>query len=89
MENAFGHPSSLFSNFSELDWLSIDEAAVYLRMLTRNGEPDINTMRNLANKGRIPFYKPFKKLMFRRSDLQKLVETSRNGNVHVDRKIHR
>lgn len=67
------------SDFSGLDWLNTEEAAVYLRLLTKKGQPCKERLRNLVNKGRIPFYKPFGRLMFRRSELQKLIETSRQG----------
>lgn len=67
------------SDFTSLDWLNTEEAAIYLRLLTKKGQPCKERLRNLVNKGRIPFYKPFGRLMFRRSELQKLIETSRQG----------
>lgn len=67
------------SDFTGLDWLNSEEAAIYLRLLTKKGQPCKERLRNLVNKGRVPFYKPFGRLMFRRSELQKLIETSRQG----------
>lgn len=77
------------SDFTGLDWLNTEEAAVYLRLLTKKGQPCKERLRNLVNKGRVPFYKPFGRLMFRRSELQKLIETSRQGTTSGNSKILR
>lgn len=77
------------SDFTGLDWLNTEEAAVYLRLLTKKGQPCKERLRNLVNKGRVPFYKPFGRLMFRRSELQKLIETSRQGIINGNSKISR
>lgn len=77
------------SDFTGLDWLNTEEAAVYLRLLTKKGQPCKERLRNLVNKGRVPFYKPFGRLMFRRSELQKLIETSRQGTTNGNSKILR
>ncbi len=88
MENTLMNPT-IFSTFTDLDWLTTEEAAIYLRLLTKKGKPSTDSVRNLVCLGKIPFYKPFGRLMFRRSDLQKIIETSRNGIVNGDRKVQR
>lgn len=72
-----------------MDWLTAIEAAKYLRLLTRKGEPCTFRLRNLVNQGRVPFYKPFGRLMFKRSELQKLIETSRQGNIYGNNEVLR
>lgn len=76
---ATSNSHDFLSDFTGLDWLNTEEAAIYLRLLTKKGHPCKERLRNLVNKGRVPFYKPFGRLMFRRSELQKLIETSRQG----------
>jgi hypothetical protein len=66
-------------NFQDSDWLNAVEAASYLRIFSRNGNPCVARIRNLVNLGRIPFYKPYGRLLFRRSELEKFVESSRKG----------
>lgn len=89
MNTATNNSHDFMTNFSGLDWLNTEEAAVYLRLLTRTGEPCKERLRNLVNKGRIPFYKPFGRLMFRRSELQTIIETSRQGLMYGNSKISR
>lgn len=69
----------LEQNFDGSDWLSAVEAASYLRMFSKNGSPCVARIRNLVNLGRIPFYKPYGRLLFRKSELERLIESSRKG----------
>lgn len=57
----------------KLKWFTSDEAFRYL------GLPSVERLRNLVHQRRIPFYKPFGRLLFKRSELDKLVEVTRNG----------
>lgn len=61
------------------DWLCATEAALYLKMLSRDGKPCVQRVRNLVCQGRLPFYKPFGRLLFKRSELRQLIESSRKG----------
>lgn len=72
-------PAVIDQNFDGSDWLSAAEAASYLRILSQDGRPCTARIRNLVNQGRIPFYKPYGRLLFKRSELEKLVESSRRG----------
>ncbi|GIL17044.1 MAG: hypothetical protein BroJett040_07950 [Oligoflexia bacterium] len=74
---------------SGADWLTAFEAALYLRLFTRKGEPCVARLRNLVCQGRIPFYKPFGRLMFKRSELQKLIEITRQGNIYGNNEVLR
>ena len=66
-------------NLDDSDWLNATEAAAYLRIFSKSGRPCAARIRNLVNQGRIPFYKPYGRLLFRRSELQRLIESSRKG----------
>lgn len=70
---------SLDQNFESSDWLSVLEAASYLRILRNDGSPCVERIRNLVNLGKIPFYKPFGRLLFKRSELKNFIESSRKG----------
>ncbi|MGZ3649539.1 MAG: helix-turn-helix domain-containing protein [Bdellovibrionota bacterium] len=72
---------SLESRFEGTDWLNVEEAASYLRIISRNGRPCSARVRNLVNQGRIPFYKPYGRLLFKKSELQRLIESSRKGEI--------
>lgn len=61
------------------EWLSAFEAARYLRILSRDGSPCVARIRNLVSQGRIPFYKPYGRLLFKRTELKRLIESSRKG----------
>jgi len=65
--------------FDTGDWFNATEAANYLRIFRRDGSPCVERLRNLVNQGRVPFYKPFGRLLFKRSELRSLIETSRKG----------
>ncbi len=58
----------------KLKWLTSEDAFRYL------GLASVAVLRNLVSERRIPFYKPFGRLLFKRSELDKLVEASRNGD---------
>lgn len=66
-------------SFEGADWLNINEAAQYLRILRKNGTPCVERLRNLVHQGRIPFYKPFGRLLFKQSELNSLIESSKKG----------
>jgi len=66
-------------NYDDSDWLNAAEAAMYLRVFRKDGKPCSARIRNLVNQGRIPFYKPYGRLLFKRSELKRLVESSRKG----------
>ncbi len=69
----YNHP------FEGEDWLSVNEAAIYLRIFREDGSPCVERIRNLANQKRLPSYKPFGRLLFKRSELKAIVESSRKG----------
>lgn len=57
----------------KLQWLTSEDAFRYL------GLASVAVLRNFVHQRRIPFYKPFGRLLFKRSELDKLVEASKNG----------
>lgn len=59
------------------DWMSAREAAIYLRIIKRNGEPSLERLRNLVSQGMIPSYKPYGRLLFKKSELKQIVEKSK------------
>jgi len=71
--------SSPEQSFDGSEWLNATEAAVYLRIFSINGKPCVARIRNLVNQGRIPFYKPYGRLLFKRCELKRLVESSKKG----------
>jgi len=87
-ENLLGQEAlkneNLFSDFQNSDWLNSTEAALYLRLFRKDGSPCVERIRNLVHQGRIPFYKPFGKLMFKRIELNRLVENTRKGGFNGD-----
>ncbi|MBN8538632.1 MAG: helix-turn-helix domain-containing protein [Deltaproteobacteria bacterium] len=66
-------------NFESSDWMNTEEAALYLRILSKGGKPCVGRIRNLVSLGKIPFYKPFGRLLFKRSELKIFIESSRKG----------
>ena len=78
---SFGNRKDALELVEGSDWMNAEEAASYLRIFSRNGRPCTARVRNLVNQGRIPFYKPYGRLLFRRSELQRLIESSRNGEA--------
>ncbi len=77
--NALNPAQIIDMNFEGSDWLSVLEAALYLRIFRKNGSPCVERIRNLVNQGRLPFYKPFGRLLFKKSELKSLIESSRKG----------
>lgn len=69
----------LSQDFSSSDWLSAKEAAIYLRIFRKDGSPCVERLRNLVCQSKVPFYKPFGRLLFKRSELKSLIESSRKG----------
>ena len=69
----------LSENFEGSDWLNVLEAAIYMRIFRNDGSPCVERIRNLVNLGRIPFYKPFGRLLFKKAELKALIESSRKG----------
>jgi hypothetical protein len=66
-------------NLEDSEWMNAREAARYLRIFRKDGEPCTARVRNLVNQGRIPFYKPYGRLLFKRSELRQLVANSKKG----------
>lgn len=78
------HPSQLpiLDINAESEWLNSKEAAEYLRIFRKkDGKPCAESIRNLTNQGKLPYYKPFGKLLFSRSELKKIVERSGIGTI--------
>ncbi|MBY0315628.1 MAG: helix-turn-helix domain-containing protein [Bdellovibrionales bacterium] len=63
------------------DFLSTEEAAAFLRMLTKKGNPCAARVRNLVNQGRLPSYKPFGRLLFKKSDLLLIIDSSKQRRI--------
>lgn len=61
--------------FENLIWLNSNEAAVYLRL------PSVGALRVLVCQRRIPFYKLGRSLRFKKSELDRLLDASRNGGI--------
>jgi excisionase family DNA binding protein len=61
--------------FENLIWLTSNEAAEYLRL------PSVGALRVLVCKRRIPFHKLGRSLRFKRAELDRLLEVSRNGGL--------
>lgn len=64
-------------NFRSSEWLTTREAAIYLRIIRKNGTPCTERVRNLVSQRRIPFYKPFGRLLFKKIELRELIELTR------------
>lgn len=77
--NLASDQKSIALDFSYGEWLNTSEAASYLRLLREDGSPCVERIRNLVNQRRIPFYKPFGRLLFKKSELKSLIESSRKG----------
>ena len=78
MTSANGIPSDEFNELSS-DWLNVIETAIFLRIFRKDGSPCVERIRNLVNLGKIPFYKPYGRLLFKKSELNLLIESSRKG----------
>lgn len=55
-------------------WLNSREAAAYLRT-------SVAQIRNMVHRGQLASYKPFGRLLFKRTELEKCVEISRKGDL--------
>lgn len=53
-------------------YLNAKETAVYLRT-------SVGSVRNMAWRGQLPYYKLKRRLIFKRADLDRLIEASRKG----------
>ena len=57
--------------------LNVVEAAIYLRKFRRtDGKPSVGAIRNLVYRGLLKAYKPFGRLLFKKSELVSQVELS-------------
>lgn len=63
------------SFFESLTWLTAVEAAAYLRL------PSVGALRILVCRRRVPFHKFGGRLRFKRQELDRLLEISRNGGI--------
>lgn len=63
--------------FQKTEFLSTEEVAIFLRILTKSGKPCVARVRNLVNQGRLPFYKPFGRLLFKKAEIEKLIDSSK------------
>lgn len=59
--------------------MCVKEAATYLRMLKKDGSPNLERLRNLVNQGRLPYYKPFGRLLFKKTELELIIKKSKQG----------
>lgn len=71
LEKKMRDSQKFFENFT---WLTSNEAASYLRL------PSVGALRVLVCKRRVPFHKLGRCLRFRRAELDRLLESSRNGD---------
>jgi excisionase family DNA binding protein len=61
--------------FENLTWLTASEAAVYLRL------PSVGALRVLVFKRRLPFYRMGRNLRFKKAELDRLLDLSKNGGI--------
>ena len=78
--NVIGHGEKSTSEnetlFDNLIWLTTNEVAIYLRRLTKDGKPSVGAIRNLIYRGKLRARKFCGKLYFKRTELDRLIETS-------------
>lgn len=65
------------------EFMTCLEASIYLRLLKKDGSPNPNQVRVLVNQGRLPFYKPFGRLLFKKSELDKIVNDTKKGGYKI------
>ena len=53
-------------------WLTASDVAQYLSI-------SVGTVRNFVYQGKIPYYKPHGRLLFKKADLDVLIEKSKRG----------
>lgn len=61
--------------FENLTWLTSSEAAHYLRL------PSVGALRVLVFKRRLPFYRIGRSLRFKKCELDRLLDCSKNGGI--------
>lgn len=61
--------------FENLEWLTTEEAAVYLRKVSTDGTPLVNTIQQMVCRGLIKKRKFGGRLYFKRRELAYLIET--------------
>jgi len=61
--------------FENLTWLTSSEAAFYLRL------PSVGALRVLVFKRRLPFYRMGRNLRFKKAELDRLLDHSKNGGI--------
>jgi len=67
-----------FGNTSE--WLLPEEAAIYIRAFKKDKiTPCVQRIRNLVSQKRLSAYKPFGRLLIKKSELDSIIETSAIG----------
>ena len=74
-----GHGDSKLNSsllFDNLIWLTTIETAIYLRRFTKDGLPSDGAIRTLVCRGKLRARKFLGKLYFKRSELDRLIETS-------------
>jgi excisionase family DNA binding protein len=54
--------------------LTLPEAALYLGLRTKSGQPNVSAVRALCRRRMLPFSKPGKAILIRRADLDRLLE---------------
>jgi len=69
--------------FENLIWLTTVETAIYLRRFTKEGLPSVGAIRTLVCRRQLRARKYLGKLYFKKSELDRLIETSelRGGSV--------
>lgn len=70
-------------------WLDTTEAAIYLKAKKKDGTPCPGRIRNLVCQRRIPFYKPFGRLLFKRPELDRFVEMTRKEAINGYQSVRR
>ena len=74
-----GSQDQLF--FENLEWLTTEETAVYLRKVSRSGVPQINTVHQMVCRGLLRRRKFGGRLYFRRRELDYLIENFTEGTT--------
>lgn len=72
------------NGFDENDWMLPEEAAIYIRSFKRDKvTPCVQRVKNLIQQRRLQSYKPFGRVLIKRSELVKFMESSINGGRNV------
>ncbi|MEN9722594.1 MAG: Helix-turn-helix domain [Pseudomonadota bacterium] len=75
MPSVAANPVSASTTFDGSQWMTTKEAAEYLRTT-------VGGIRNMVYRGQLIPHKPFGRLLFKRTDLARAVESSRKGGVN-------